>query len=99
MAWDTSTRRDELPGDWNARRLAVLGRDMHQCRWRTPEGVCGLAATEVDHIRPGGDHSYSNLRALCSWHHRRKSSSEGGRAAALNRPPRRRAPERHPGDL
>lgn len=40
-------------------------------------------ATDVDHIRPGDDHSYANLRALCSWHHQKKSSSEGGEAKAF----------------
>jgi hypothetical protein len=56
----------------------------------------------VDHIRPGDDHSLSNLRSLCSYHHRIKSSQEGAAAKAakqraMNK--RFRRDEQHPGLL
>lgn len=74
-------RRETLPPDWPRRRARVLDRDGHACTWTTWDGTrCGDTATEVDHIRPGTDHSYENLRSLCSWHHQRKSSSEGAKA-------------------
>jgi hypothetical protein len=56
----------------------------------------------VDHIKPGDDHSESNLRSLCSWHHGKKSGAEGGTAARKNwrRQDRKfRRTEDHPGLL
>lgn len=57
-------------------------------------GRCTNPGVDVDHIVPGDDHSLSNLRLLCRWHHKAKSSAEGN--AAKRRKPRRQ-PERHPG--
>ncbi|WP_267969981.1 HNH endonuclease [Streptomyces thermodiastaticus] len=68
----------------------------------TESGRCPNHATEVDHIRPGDDHSMSNLRAICSPCHKAKSSREGGQALARKRreiEQRFRRTEKHPGEL
>ncbi|MFE0722020.1 HNH endonuclease [Streptomyces rochei] len=82
-----------------------MKRDGYAC---TVNG-CANPATEVDHIRPGDDHSMGNLRAICSDCHKRKSSTEGGQArqrqAAQQRTEIRRRTarfdrrEKHPGEL
>ncbi|PRX95586.1 HNH endonuclease [Allonocardiopsis opalescens] len=96
MAWDTSTRRAELPTDWYSRiRPAILQRDGYACQWRTDGQRCGAHANQVDHIGDRHDHRPENLQALCRWHHARKSSAEG--AAARRNPTTRRPPEAHPG--
>ncbi|WJN62543.1 HNH endonuclease [Streptomyces phage phiScoe1] len=101
--WEGSDRRSRLPADWPKIRLRVLRRDAGQCTALNQAGErCGEVATDVDHIRPGDDHSMENLRSLCSWHHRKKSGAEGAAAKAA----RRRAMakrfdrrEQHPGLL
>jgi hypothetical protein len=97
--WRGSTRRSQLPGDWAARRRAVLARDGHRCTWVQPgtDGArrCGRAARDVDHRDRLGGHELTNLRALCSWHHSRKTSSEGNNARV--RITTKRAVELHPG--
>lgn len=78
MPWATSNRRERLPADWQARRRFVLERCGHRCEWMISRGErCPEKATDVDHIKPGDDHSLRNLRGLCAKHHARKSSSEG----------------------
>lgn len=92
--WAGSTRRDELPADWPAIRDAVLERDHHRCRWFEGGRYCARWANQVDHIRPGSDHSPTNLQALCADHHAIKSSREGNAAPRVTR---WRPAERHPG--
>lgn len=97
--WAGSTRRDTLPPDWTARRLACLIRDGYRCQWRIGGGrLCGKPANQVDHIRRNGGDSLGNLRALCASHHAKKSSVEGNAAKAARRASRLRTPERHPGE-
>lgn len=99
MPWEGSDRRSRLPADWPTLRRRILRRDGYRCQERLADGsLCDARATDVDHVIPGDDHSESNLRSLCSWHHRRKSSREGN-AARGPVPTRTRAPERHPGAL
>ena len=99
MAWDTSDRKARLPSDWSTRRVRVLRRDGYKCQARDSLNVmCGEPANQVDHIKPGDDHSLENLQALCRWHHARKSSAEGA-AARRPRPRQAREPEQHPGLL
>lgn len=101
--WSNSTRRDRLPEDWLKRRGKVLKRDNFRCRGRLPSGRrCGAYANQVDHIRPGDDHSMENLQSLCEDCHAKKSSSEGGQARAAKRREiknRFRRVEEHPGLL
>lgn len=95
--WRNSTRKNTLPPNWGALRQKILARDGHRCTWTIHGERCTERATDVDHIRPGNDHSPENLRALCRPHHRAKSSSEGGKARARKAIKRQREPEMHPG--
>lgn len=73
----------------------ILRRDRYACQIRGPR--CTDMATEVDHIRPGDDHSMSNLQAVCAACHSQKSAREGNAAQARLRALRLRPAERHPG--
>ncbi len=99
--WVDSGRRHELPPKWAAIRRRILRRDEHRCTVRNVyDERCSEPATDVDHIRPGNDHSDSNLRSVCEWHHNRKSGREGAAARAANwrRNDRKyRRSETHPG--
>jgi 5-methylcytosine-specific restriction protein A len=101
--WEGSDRRERLPADWPKRRLRVLRRDGGQCTALTQAGTrCDSLASDVDHVRPGDDHSYENLTSLCSYHHRIKSGREGAAAQAAKRrqiAKRFRRSEQHPGLL
>lgn len=101
--WEGSDRRSRLPKDWPKIRLKVLRRDGGQCTALTQAGGrCDSTASDVDHIEPGDDHSLSNLRSLCSWHHKQKSSREGAAAYAAKRRAierKFRRTEQHPGML
>lgn len=80
----------------------MLQRDGYRCQWPVGTGICGAAATEVDHIDNDGPQAdLANCRSLCPHHHKAKSSAEGGigygkirRALAAAK---RRPAERHPG--
>ena len=87
VAWARdSVRRRRLPSDWASRRRAVLVRDNHRCQWKVDAlSVCGAPATDVDHVVPGDDDSFGNLRALCREHHALKSAREGHVALARMR--------------
>lgn len=101
--WKGSNRREELPPNWPSIRIRILARDGHRCVHRDIYGHrCTEVATDVDHIRPGNDHSDANLRSLCSWHHDRKSAREGAQAVAAARKyhaRKFRREEPHPGAL
>jgi 5-methylcytosine-specific restriction endonuclease McrA len=85
VSWATSDRRSHLPKDWPRIRQRVLKRDGRVCRIAFPG--CAGAATEVDHVVRGDDHSEGNLQAACSPCHRTKSSREGAAAKPrINRP-------------
>lgn len=79
--WDSSNRSSRLPGNWDSIRQKVRKRDDYQCTWTDRvEGErvrCPGPADDVDHIKPGDDHSLENLRSLCHAHHARKTSREG----------------------
>jgi 5-methylcytosine-specific restriction endonuclease McrA len=92
MAWAGSTRKGRLPGDWLTRRAHVLQRDRWLCQWvRVDTGtLCGMYATDVDHIEPNDDHNASNLQSLCRHHHARKSAREGAEATNARRERRER---------
>lgn len=84
--WTNSNRRSRLPSDWPKRRARALRRDGKLCQWRLDGGErCLQPATDVDHIRPGDDHSDDNLQSLCGEHHSLKSSQEGAAALAAKR--------------
>lgn len=93
--WDNSDRRSRLPKDWSTRRTKVLERDHYECRWViAPNRLCLMKATDVDHIKPGDDHSYTNLQSLCADHHQMKTIAERPLRRYYSR---KRPTERHPG--
>ena len=88
--WVGSNRARTLPKDWPARVAHVLRRDARRCQWvRTDTGSrCLGRARDVDHIishADGGTDDYSNLQALCPYHHGKKSGREGGLASGRSR--------------
>ncbi|MFI2242366.1 HNH endonuclease [Streptomyces chrestomyceticus] len=86
MAWYSSNRRSELPPNWAIIRQRVIRRDRGLCQGVLSEGaLCGHPGTEVDHIRPGSDHSMGNLQLLCTWCHKRKTQAES-RAGRADKP-------------
>jgi 5-methylcytosine-specific restriction protein A len=87
--WQHSSRRSRLPANWASLRRHILERDAYRCHVIG----CDAVASEVDHLRPGDDHSLGNLAAICTHHHRRKSSAEGNEARARTARPG----ETHPG--
>lgn len=97
MGWDSSSRRERLPGDWFRLRRRVLRECDGVCEMRL-DGCLGTA-TEVDHIRRGDDHSRENLRGACRRCHAVKSSAEGNARSAEFRRLRSRPEGRHPGAL
>jgi 5-methylcytosine-specific restriction endonuclease McrA len=90
----TPRRTQPMPRGWRRIRARILDRDAHTCY------VCGLFATEVDHVVPvasGGTDDELNLRAICTTCHRRKTARDAHR----NRPHSPRWPEgdAHPGTV
>ena len=96
-SWNSSGRREDLPSNWGRLRRQVLREADGRCELRV-EGCLGVAS-EVDHIRPGVDHSRSNLRAVCRRCHALKSSAEGNARLSELRRLRRRPEGRHPGGV
>lgn len=95
--WSSSSRRQELPPNWEEIRQEVLDDANGVCEIRGPR--CKGWATDVDHIRRGNDHRRSNLQAACGPCHLQKSSAEGVAQRAKKRAMRRRPQDRHPGSL
>ena len=100
MAWETSDRRAQLPPDWHRRVAQVKERDGGRCTWRLPSGKrCPRAGTDVDHRKPGDDHSLRNLQLLCSHHHDKKTQREAWAGRKKKAPKARKRADRHPGLL
>ncbi|WP_458085839.1 HNH endonuclease [Streptomyces malaysiensis] len=96
--WKDSTRRARLPGDWKTRVANVKERDGYQCALRDEHGQrCIKRGAEVDHIRPGDDHSYANLQLLCADHHKAKTQREASEARQREAARYRYPKQRHPG--
>jgi 5-methylcytosine-specific restriction protein A len=98
--WQGSTRHATLPPNWAALCMQVMERDRRLCQHvRADTGrICGLYATDTDHIGDPNDHRLANLRALCPWHHLRRSGAQGGKASgAARRAKRDAAKPLHPG--
>lgn len=92
-AWAGSDRAAHLPGDWPARRRAVLRRDPI-CMLRTH--CHGSLSAEVDHIGERTDHRLEQLRGVCSACHHKRTDAQAQQARGAG-PTRRRPAERHPG--
>ena len=98
--WRDSDRRARLPRDWNTRVQRVKERDGYRCVARDERGVrCANKGTDVDHIKPGDDHSYANLQLLCGEHHKAKTQREAQQGRAREAARYRYPTERHPGLL
>ena len=97
--WAGSDRRDRLPHNWAELRAAVKARAGGQCEHiKASTGRrCPNPGTDCDHIQRGDDHTVSNLRWLCRWHHSRKSSAEGAEAMRTQRAKLTRPQPKHPG--
>lgn len=96
--WKDSTRRSELPRDWKQRAARVRKRDGFQCTESDENGRrCAQPGRDVDHIVPGQDHSYSNLRTLCVDCHKAKTQREAAEGRAKARGRARYGVESHPG--
>jgi len=98
MAWQTSNRASRLPKNWADIRRGILEQAHHQCQAPTHHPRCTGVATDVDHIKPGDDHTPANLQALSKECHDAKTARE---TAARNRA---RSAQRvridpHPGQL
>lgn len=93
--WANSQRGAELPANWPALRAATFERDGHQCTWHDQHQRCAGPADECDHVGDSHDHSLSNLRALCAYHHSKRTSTQGNTARWAHR--EQRPPEPHPG--
>jgi len=99
MSWETSDRRERLPGDWKQRVKKVWARAKGQCEWRLDSGArCPRKGADVDHIRNDDNHSMGNLRLLCRHHHDKKTQREARFGKAKKRPAKRRE-EESPGRL
>jgi 5-methylcytosine-specific restriction protein A len=92
--WEGSQRKTELPDGWELRiRPAIIERDSGRCRWIQDGKRCPARGTDVDHVGDKHDHSLSNLRLLCGFHHKRRTSVQGLDA---KRAKASRNAERHP---
>lgn len=92
--WVGSQRKAELPDDWQSRiRPAIIARDSARCRWIEGGRRCAARGTDVDHIGDKQDHSLSNLRLLCDFHHKKRTSAQGHAAKKARA---NRNIERHP---
>lgn len=92
--WQGSQRVNRLPPGWYAKvRPLVFELYGNICH------LCGRPGADiVDHVRPGDDHSLSNLRpAHDDPCHRRKSAQEGVEARRRARESIKRPVEPHPG--
>jgi 5-methylcytosine-specific restriction protein A len=75
-AWaNADRRRQTLPRGWEKLRLMILARDPLCQDGRRCKGMA--LSTQVDHIRPGTDHSLENLQGICRDCHAAKSAAEG----------------------
>jgi len=78
-AWQGSTRRQQLPLDWNQRRAHVLARDL----------TCTICHTEpsaeVHHTGDRHDHRLDQLAGVCASCHRLETQQQSARARAANR--------------
>lgn len=100
--WMGSTRRANLPHNWDQIRQDVKARAKGQCeRIKGSTGQrCTNPGRDCDHIiRPGdgGTDDLTNLEWLCIFHHRDKTSREGNTARAAGQAKTRRPRIKHPG--
>lgn len=71
-----SGRRGRLPSNWASLRAQVRKRADGKCEAASHHPSCDGVGSECDHIRPGDDHSLSNLQWLSRPCHQAKSNRE-----------------------
>lgn len=76
--WEGSTRRHELPPDWEHRRRRILQRDP-LCTLATTCGGLALS-TEVHHTNDPHDHSDQALAGVCKNCHRAETQRQAAEA-------------------
>lgn len=80
VAWEGSTRRTELPPDWERRRRRVLARPEDQtCTLGTTCGGLALSV-EVHHVGNKHDHSLENLAGVCKRCHTEETLRQAAEA-------------------
>lgn len=95
--WANSDRAGRLPRNWRQIKAAVWKRDGDICWW-CGRGGAGPGAGDIDHKRPGDDHSLENLGPIHSDPcHKIKTGREA--SAARWKHKQARPVERHPGTL
>lgn len=72
----TSTRRAELPANWQTLRKITRRNAGGRCEWMTNGIRCTARGTDCDHIDDPDDHSVDNLQWLCHPHHEIKTKAE-----------------------
>lgn len=86
MPWHTSSRRQQLPPNWNTIRRAVRERADGTCE----HPGCTAPGTDCDHITDPTDHSLDNLQWLCLPHHKAKTQADLAATRAKLRHPMNR---------
>lgn len=97
--WASSTRASRLPKDWAKRRAATKRRARNQCEAQVHAPGCDGTGSECDHIKPGDDHSLTNLQWLSAECHAAKTKAENTAANKARAALRLRPVEPHPGRL
>lgn len=78
IAWQGSTRRTELPPDWERRRRTVLARDPLCTDGRSCQRMA--LSTECHHTRDKRDHSLDALAGICKACHAMATQEQAARA-------------------
>lgn len=97
MAWETSTRRQRLPKDWEQKKAATKRKAQGRCEAAQHHPSCDGNGAEVDHITPGDDHTLPNLQYLSTPCHDAKTRAENAARNKAHAQLKRRPQEQHPG--
>lgn len=100
MAWDTSTRRTQLPSNWQDLRRQAKQRANGICEHKTNGVRCTNPGKELHHTADNTDHRLEVLEWICRSCHRNETQRQS-REAWNKRyiEARKREPEAHPGTL
>lgn len=99
IAWQTSTRRERLPRNWDQLRAHTRDRAGGRCEATAHHPDCDGWGTDADHITPGDDHTPGNLQWLSPPCHQAKTAGEAADRNRERAAQRRRPNEQHPGRI